>query len=421
MKEAPSPDVARPHGRRVLRRYWIEGALIFVFWGTLALLRVTQNVDDPLGGGPRADAMSAGAILYTFLEYGLWLVATPLIFWLAGRLSLEGRQWPLRLLAHVAAAVGGSVAIDLASHAIWNAVGEGHIRPISVAFVLRDFHFLPELLLYLIVLATGFARSYFLRYRERVNEAARLRAEAAELHAHSAELQAQLSEAHLQALRMQLNPHFLFNTLNTISAYVEQDPPGVRRMIARLSELLRYTLETTKAREVPLQQELGFIEGYLEIQRIRLEERLDVRRNVDPDVLDALVPNLILQPLVENAIKHGINQSEKGGRIELSAWREGENLHLSVRDDGPGLSSPAGDGATAGSQGIGLRNTRERMKSLYGEAQQFSLRPADGCGIVAHLVLPYHTSTDLYTTALSNERSPGTSAARSGRPDEGEP
>jgi sensor histidine kinase YesM len=200
---------------------------------------------------------------------------------------------------------------------------------------------------------------------------------------------------------MQINPHFLFNTLNTISSYLEQDPRGVRRMIARLSDLLRYTLEGTDAREVPLRQELGFIDSYLALQQIRFEERLEIGRDIDPDMLDALVPNLILQPLVENALKHGIGGREDGGRIELAAWREGNYLHLSVGDDGPGLSQTAGEVAAKDSQGIGLRNTRERLTSLYGPDQRFNLEAADGGGLVAHLVLPYHTSTDLYLPALS--------------------
>lgn len=399
MKDAPVADGQWPHDWLARWRHWIEGAVIVAFWGTIAFLQVMQNAVDPRGGG--RGGMPPGETLFTFLEHALWVVATPVIFWLASRFSFDRRDWPRLLLLHVVVAVAVSAAIDLASHVLWNALGEGHTRPVSLGAVLDDFHFLPELLLYLIVLATGFARAYFLRYRERVEEAVRLRAEAAELHAHTAELQAQLSEARLQALRMQLNPHFLFNTLNTISSYLERDPPGVRRMIARLSELLRYTLEKTEAREVPLRQELAFIDRYLEIQRIRFEERLEVHLSVDPAVLDALVPNLILQPLVENAIKHGIGGREDGGRIEMRAWREEEYLHLSVRDDGPGLTPSAGDGAATAPQGIGLRNTRERLESLYGTAQHFALEPADGGGLLVHLVLPYHTGTDLYTTTLS--------------------
>ena len=392
MNDAPRSEPRRDD-RRAARRRRIEGVVIVAFWSTLAALDVARRASDPFAGA-RA-SLSEGEILYTFLEYGLWVLATPLIFWLTSRFSLERRDWLRLLVLHVVVAVSVSAAADLVSHVLWNTIGVGRPRAVSLGAVLGGFHILPEILLYLVVLAAGFARAYFLRYRERVEEAARLRAEAAEL-------QAQLADARLHALRSQLNPHFLFNTLNAISSYLEADPRGVRRMIARLSELLRYVLEKTDAREVPLREELGFIDKYLEIQRLRFEDRLTVAHHVDPAVLEALVPSLILQPLVENAVKHGLAHREQGGRIELRAWREGERLHLSVRDDGPGLPPPTGDGAAASATpGIGLRNTRERLESLYGTAQQFSLESAEDGGLVAHLALPYHTGTDLYAAALT--------------------
>lgn len=378
------------------KRRWIEGVVIVAFWGILAGLEIAQGAFDPRGGG-RA-GLRPGEPLYIFLEYALWVIATPFIFWLARRFSFERGGWLQPLLLHVGAAVATATVIDLIHHVFWNALVMGAPRSPTLAAVLGGFHFLPELLLYLIVLATGFARDYFLRYRERVDEAARLRAEAAEQRAHAVGLQAQLAESRLQALRAQINPHFLFNTLNFISSYLERDPRSVRRMIARLSELLRYTLDKTREREVTLGQELSFIDGYLEIQRIRFGDRLTVHRDIDSEVLDALVPTLILQPLVENAIKHGIAHREEGGRVELCAWREGDRLHLSVRDDGAGLSSSHGNGAAGVTPGVGLRNTRERLDALYGSEQRFTLASAEEGGAVAHLVVPYHTRADLYTT-----------------------
>lgn len=391
--DGPMPDRSDPWKRR-----WIEGVVIVVFWGVLAGLEVAQGAFDPRGGGP--SGMRPGVSLYIFLEYVLWMAVTPLIFWLAHRFSFERGGWLQPLLLHVSAAIMISAVVDLIHHMIWNALMIGAPRAVSLAAVFSGFHFLPEFLLYLIVLATGFARDYFLRYRARVEEAARLRAEAAEQQAQAVGLQAQLAESRLQALRAQLNPHFLFNTLNFISSYLERDPRGVRRMIARLSELLRYTLDKTGEREVTLSQELSFIDRYLEIQRIRFGDRLTVHRDVDADVLEALVPTLILQPLVENAVKHGIAHREAGGHIALRAWREGEQLHLSVRDDGPGPSAPSGNGAASITPGVGLRNTRARLEALYGPEQRFVLEPAEEGGAVARLTLPYHTSTDLYTTTL---------------------
>jgi len=264
----------------------------------------------------------------------------------------------------------------------------GEERTFSLANSLLTFRFIDELIIYLTVLAAGFARDYFMRFQERQAEMMHLRTQAVQL-------QAQLAEARLQTLRMQVNPHFLFNTLHAVSSLVERDPRGVRRMIARLSELLRYTMERAGEQEVSLHEELLFLEGYLEIQQIRFQDRLEVEEDIAPDVLDALVPSLILQPLVENAIKHGVSRIEEMGRIEIKAWREDETLCLSVRDNGPGLVETSGDGERT-SEGVGLRNTRERLQSLYGTAQQLVLKSAPSGGAHAQIRLPFHTRADLH-------------------------
>ena len=373
------------HGRSVAQKQrWIEGGIIIAFWGVIALLDIAEGAFDPGGdnGGLRP-----GEALHTFLENAAWAILTPGIFWLSRRFSLEHRDWLRHLLLHVFVAVMVAAGIDLIKGTLWDALVTGNTRPISLLYVLNSFRFVDEFLLYLVVLAACFARGYFLRYQERQQEAVALRA-------HAAQLQAHLAEARFQALRMQINPHFLFNTLHTISTYLERDPRGVRRMIARLSDLLRYTLEMGNLKEVPLRQEMSFVDGYLDIQAIRFQDSLEVHLDTEPDVMEALVPNLILQPLVENAIKHGVSSVETGGRIELRAWREGEHLHLSVGDNGPGLAAPAEDG-------VGLRNTRDRLESLYGDKQSLVLEPAEGGGLVAHITLPYHTGADLYTRAVS--------------------
>ncbi len=207
------------------------------------------------------------------------------------------------------------------------------------------------------------------------------------LQAQAAQLRAQLAGARLTALQMQLNPHFLFNTLHAISTLVERDPRGVRRMIARLSELLRYTLDGAAEQVVPLRQELHFIERYLEIMQVRFQGRLIVETEVERAVLDAQVPNLILQPLVENAVKHGVGELSAGGRLELVARRSGELLVLSVRDNGPGLSGLRQQPERG--PGVGLRNTRERLEQLYGEHARLELEPAEGGGTIARIELPF--------------------------------
>jgi len=182
---------------------------------------------------------------------------------------------------------------------------------------------------------------------------------------------------------MQINPHFLFNTLHAVSALVERDPGGVRRMIARLSELLRHTIESHATDEVPLREELAFLKRYIEIMEIRFQGRLQVEIKIDDDTLDALVPNLVLQPIVENALEHGVNRATGDGRVSIAARRDGTRLVLSVRDNGPGLDAK-------NESGVGLANTRARLEQLYGAAASLSLSSADGGGVLAEIALPYH-------------------------------
>src|SRR5256886_9309459 len=183
---------------------------------------------------------------------------------------------------------------------------------------------------------------------------------------------------------MQLNPHFLFNTLHAISSLMQKEVEAADQMITRLSDLLRYALESTDAQEVPLRQELDFLERYLEIEQTRFGDRRAVRVDVAPDTLDALVPNLVLQPLVENAIRHGIEPRSQGGRIELRCRCDNGRLLLVVRDNGVGLS-PNGKLE----EGVGLSNTRARLEQLYGEQHSFAFSEAPGGGLTVRLELPF--------------------------------
>lgn len=197
------------------------------------------------------------------------------------------------------------------------------------------------------------------------------------------ELEARLTEAKLQALRMQLHPHFLFNTLNAISTLVHKNPEAADEMLANLSELLRATLDTTQ-QEIPLRQELAFLDRYLEIQQARFGERLQIEKELDAAALEARVPTLILQPLVENAIRHGIEPQTGVGRVRLQARRTGPLLSLIVHDNGSGLKSSAQP-----PEGIGLANTRARLQQLYGDSAQLRLKtsPEGGCSV--ELEIPF--------------------------------
>jgi sensor histidine kinase YesM len=251
---------------------------------------------------------------------------------------------------------------------------------------------LNHFIIYIGVLSAGFARDYFLRYRTRERETARLQSE-------TARLEAQLAEARLSALNAQLNPHFLFNTLHAISSLVEHDPRGVRRMIARLSELLRYTLNGGNDNEVVLAQEIAFLERYLEIMQIRFQGQLEIEVQLGDDARDALVPNLILQPLVENAVKHGVDKVSDRGKIRIQARREVDRLVLTVADNGPGPSNV--QKSEEGESGVGLDNIRQRLEQLYGSAQSLSLTKSPEGGTVAQITMPFRTRTELRTTILT--------------------
>lgn len=378
--------------RAPLRRS--ELLVIFGFWTLIGLLTVANTIVDPRGRSSLQLVLPAGPVAMAFVEAYIWAAITPLVMWLASRQPIERTNWVGRVLLYISAGLVIAIIVDMTiSWLRWQLVFvprmQADVPPVTRV---QRLWFMNEFLVYVAILSAAFARNYFLRYRARREEAIKLQAQAAQL-------QAQLADARLSALRTQLNPHFLFNTLHAISALVERDPRGVRRMIARLSELLRTTLDSTEAQEIPLHQEIAFIERYMEIMQIRFQGHLQVDINIDPDVQDALVPNLILQPLVENAIKHGVSKLDIAGRIEISARRDDDRLILGVRDNGPGYVGAV----PAALEGVGLRNTRARLAQLYGTAQSLTLRAAEGGGLLAEVSFPFHTRADLHTAAVAAE------------------
>ena len=202
----------------------------------------------------------------------------------------------------------------------------------------------------------------------------------------AAELRTQLAQAQLEALKMQLHPHFLFNTLHSISALLNKDVDAARTMISRLGDFLRMTLENAGTQEVPLQQEIEFLNGYLDIERIRFQDRLTTNVDIDPSVLHVQVPNLILQPIVENAMRHAIATNSNLGRIEITATPRNGMLRIQVKDNGPGVAGVP----TAGNlkQGVGLANTRARLERLYGSNHRFELANEPTGGFVVTLEIP---------------------------------
>jgi signal transduction histidine kinase len=407
VSSVPPDSPTRTHGSFPLQR--TELLLIFAFWTVLAVLNAASHLLDPRGPGFQQPFPPSTPITLAFAEYYLWAVLTVPIFWLASRVSLEPRGSRFgRVFLFLVVGVVTAMFVDVTIHFMRDALLDLPPRPrrgppITWRTGLVRLWFLDDLTVYFAVLAAGIARDIFARYRSRHDETVRLTAEAAQL-------QAQLAEARLAVLSAQLNPHFLFNTLHAVSSLVERDPRGVRRMIARLSELLRVTLERTSEQESPLSRELELLRLYLDIMQVRFQGRLAVDVHVDDDVMDALVPNFVLQPLVENAVMHGVAKVEGAGRIELRARRSGDDVIISVRDNGPGIDSAIvadNNGSLTratrpegmGTGGVGLTNTRARLEQLYGPDQHLSLRRAGEAGTVAEIVLPYHTGSDLHAEA----------------------
>ena len=349
----------------------IDVLAVVAFWALIALISAASRELDPrIPGLPRAVVSAVQRA--TYVEYALWAVLTPPILWLSSRYSIEGgrrlgRVALFMVLGLLIATLMDALLLQV-REALMTPLGRFRRRPPPLAGIFGGIGFLDDLMVYFAVLGAGVARDYFLRYRAGVMETVRL--------------QAQLTQTRLDVLRAQLNPHFLFNTLNAISALSERDPRGVRRMIARLSDLLRYTLEESTEQEVPLSRELDLLEEYIDLMQIRFQGKLSVTMQIAEDTRRALVPNLLLQPIVENAIKHGISRVTYPGQITVRARRSDSTLQLLVTDNGPGPGT--------GDEGVGLRNTNARLREMYGDEYVVVLRPAAGGGTEAEIALPYH-------------------------------
>ena len=350
------------------RQLRLAAALIFAACTVFGLIQANQfHMQSALIGRPGARTETLPAAL---VNAYLWAFSTVAIFWLARRVPLERRRLLLGIAVHLVAAV----ALGLARTALRIEVNQRlfgfRTRPFSLVFWTSSSE---SLLNYALLLGIAHAVLYYRRYRERERAAERLAAG--------------LTEARLQALKMQLQPHFLFNTLNAIAALIPAEARPARRMVARLGDLLRIALEHEATQEVTLREELGFLQAYLEIEQARLEDRLTVVMEIAPQTLDARVPHLLLQPLVENAIRHGIAPRIEPGRVEISVTGGADDrlLHLEVRDDGPGVDP---DRQPRTRKGVGLTNIQSRLAQLYDGEHRFALENRPGGGVVVRIAFP---------------------------------
>ena len=370
-----SPQIQSTFGSPSRNR--LKWAIIIGFWTFFGLLNGSQLY---LGLKMEAEVMNVSFLKIfgtQLLGWWSWIPLTPIILLLARRFPLERGTWLRILPIHLV----GCVLVSAAQLAFFTYIslliapfGRQYQRSFWEMFLGRatnQFHI--NLLIYAATLGVSYAVSYYFRFREREFRAS--------------QLEAQLVQAQLQTLKMQLQPHFLFNTLNGIAGLVRDSRnKAAVDMIVGLSDLLRYTLENAGKQEVPLKEELEFLELYLDIQQMRFSDRLTVEMHVAPETLDALVPNLILQPLVENAIRHGISRRMASGTVGVTAQRDDELLQITIYDDGPGLKR---DDGLKTIEGVGLSNTRARLSQLYGERQKFTLSDREGGGVAAALVIPF--------------------------------
>jgi two-component system, LytTR family, sensor kinase len=364
------PPTSKPHVK------WMKWAIIFLCWTGFALFFTSQSYMFQARSAAAIDWR--GTLFNWLLGSYTWFVLTPLILKLSNRFPLQRGKLLRSIVAHaLAAPLFNTVNIILfviAQGLITSPFPNARALYESArSFVIAEFH--AGMLIYWLIIGVSLTMDYYRKYRER------------ELHASN--LETRLVEAQLDALRMQLHPHFLFNTLNSISVLMRKDVDAADRMLLQLSGLLRVTLARNTAHEIRLSQELEILERYLEIEQIRFQDRLTVRMRVDQSALDALVPQLFFQPLVENAIRHGIADRERGGVIDIHAERQDDSLRLQVCDNGPGLNLPRRNLV----EGVGLSNTRSRLEYLYGSGGRFVVREAEEGGLIVTALFPFHTET----------------------------
>jgi signal transduction histidine kinase len=323
-------------------------------------------------GTPRILKPLSGALA----DWYVWALLTPAILALGRRFPLVRAGWWWR---SVPALFFAGIVLTVIRTAIRTGVGALIPGIPTMRFegaLISQFHI--QVATFWVILGIGAAFEYYGKFRER------------ELRA--SQLESRLAQAQLEVLRMQLQPHFLFNTLHTISAFMQEgEIEAADRMISRLSDLLRLALEGAGAQEVPLRQEMDFLRRYLEIQQIRFQEHLRVKLDLPDEVLDAYVPNLILLPLVENAIKHGVTPRAEGGEVSVQVSRDDGVLRVAVRDDGPGIvAEQAGNGS-----GVGLANTRARLDQLYGARHRFVVGNHPAGGAVVEIEIPFRNASRL--------------------------
>jgi two-component system, LytTR family, sensor kinase len=346
-----------------------------------AALTLLFSIQNYLAPSVQRGGQSFGrTLLLQVIIWGSWLVLTPLVFAAARRWRREPRLTAGIILRQFLGSLGVALLHSaLAGTTRWLlgiSLSDDWLDVVASTAVVN---LASNVLRYWLIASAYHAVAYHREVRERDVRAVRL--------------EASLVQARLDSLQGRLHPHFLFNTLNSIGALIREDPAAAERMLGSLSELLRASLSAEPSREVTLERELELLRQYVSIQQVRFQDRLSVSIETAPDVMQAYVPHLVLQPLVENAIRHGIAPHEAAGHVRIAAGRAGERLRLVVEDDGVGLN---GRGPAVyrrqGESGFGLSGTEARLQQLYGRDASIDLQPRTPSGVSAIVDLPFHTA-----------------------------
>jgi two-component sensor histidine kinase len=366
-----SQQLDTPLGWRFSGFWW----LVTAFWLFIALASALEM-------SLMQSAAIVQSLVVALVRLLPWVFLTPLVVWTCSAYTLERSTWKRSIWVHLAVCIFGMGIVGLFAYLVPPPplVLAGQDPGIAQR-VYRDprvaaYAALRRMTLQMPTFWGLVGVAHAVRFYERAK--ARERREG--------ELEARLAQARLEALRMQLNPHFLFNTLNSIASSVHEDPQTAEEMIEALSELLRLALYTSSHQETTLREELHFLDRYLLIEQARFGERLCVEKQIDVAALSASVPTLILQPLVENAVKHGIERRLGPGVIRITAERAEDALRLQVSDNGRGLVNEKIK------EGVGLRNTRLRLKELYGATAALQVHSTEGQGFSAEILVPWRTA-----------------------------
>jgi two-component system, LytTR family, sensor kinase len=347
-------------------RVWAIG---FVFWTVLALLSATgAHLYMASMGSPESwGQLLAWSVTVSFI----WSLLTPVVYELTRRFTFDRNSWTESLPVHLVGCVAltflaGAVIVLLDPIVTWTPEKHVPFFAHTLSRTLMDFQ-----RYWYIVLITQ-ALAYYSKYQEQELQ--------------SSQLEAQLAHAQLEVLKIQLEPHFLFNTLNSIAALARNDGLAAENMTLQLADLLRFSLDAVGVHEVPLSRELTFLQKYIDIQQTRFQDRLKVEMDIQPRTLAALVPHLLLQPLVENAIRHGISPRRAPGFIRISTRQVFDELWMEISDNGQGLTFYSG---IVPPEGVGLQNTRARLRQLYNHDHKMTLEDAPGGGCIVKIHIPF--------------------------------